>query len=482
MSSILGTEKFIIRSIEIHGNKYDYSKVNYKNVDDKVCIVCKEHGEFWQTPYTHMRGYGCIKCAYKNRHQLKSVSTFIEQAKKIHGDKYDYSKVNYLGNKVKVCIICKEHGEFWQTPSCHVLHRHGCKKCAILKNSSNRKCTTEEFINKSRLVHGNKYDYSTVNYTGSFDKISIICSVHGSFMQRPNDHLNGRGCPYCSDCGFSVQEKEMANFIKENSDYQVIENTYKVISPYQIDVYIPELKIAFEFNGLYWHNELNKPKDYHFNKTEMCERLGIQLIHIYEDDWINKKNIIKSRILNILGKSNIVYARKCKIKQTSYNETKFFLDKNHLKGMANSNINFGLFYENKMVAIMTFAKLKKLGEFELLRFCNVLNTNVVGGASKLLKHFISQFTPTKLISYADRSWTAENKVSIYKKIGFCKVGKTKPNYFYVMNGIKKSKFNFRKDVLIKEGFDKNKTEHEIMVGRGIYRIYDSGRLKFEYVF
>ena len=166
------TDDFIKRARKIHGNKYDYSKVEYKNSITKVCIICPEHGEFWQRPANHLCGQGCPHCAGVSR---KDTKQFIEDARKVHGDKYDYSKVEYEGNKQNVCIIChkkdkngKEHGEFFQQALTH-LRGFGCPKC-----SNNYRKNTEEFIEEAKKVHGNKYDYSKVKYKNNKTKICII--------------------------------------------------------------------------------------------------------------------------------------------------------------------------------------------------------------------------------------------------------------------------------------------------------------------
>jgi hypothetical protein len=255
----------------------------------------------------------------------------------------------------------------------------------------------------------------------------------------------------------------------------------------ELDIYIPDLKLAFEFNGLYWHNELYKDKNYHLNKTELCEKNGIQLIHIYEDDWIYKQDIVKSMILNKLGKtSNKIYARKCEIREITDNKlVREFLDENHIQGFIGSKVKIGLFHENELVSLMMFGKRRvamgkktsEEGEFELLRFCSKLNTNVVGGGNKLFKHFVKNYDPKMITTYTDRSWSNGN---LYNQLGFKYEGKTDPNYYYIIDGIRHHRFNFRKDILVKEGYDPSLTEHQIMLNRKIYRIYDSGSLILKY--
>ncbi len=189
----MNTEEFIKRAKKVHGDKYDYSKVKYTGTFNKVCIICPEHGEFWQTPNGHLSGSECIKCSYKKRGEKKNdgVNGFIEKARKIHGDKYDYSKVEYIDSRTKVCIICPEHSEFWMSPSKH-LQGQNCPKC-----SKNCKSNTIEFIEKARKVHGDKYDYSKVEYINNNTKVCIICPEHGEFWQTPHDHLSCQGCPKC---------------------------------------------------------------------------------------------------------------------------------------------------------------------------------------------------------------------------------------------------------------------------------------------
>ena len=184
----MNTQEFIKRAREIHGDKYDYSKVEYINNKTKVCIICPVHGEFWQIPYTHIKGFGCSRCGGTGKLSLKE---FIEKAREIHGDKYDYSKVEYKGMHTKVCIICPEHGEFWQKPCNHINLKQKCPQC------SSRCYDTDTFIRKAREIHGDKYDYSKVKYVDTKTDVCIICPEHGEFWQKPCNHINKCGCPKC---------------------------------------------------------------------------------------------------------------------------------------------------------------------------------------------------------------------------------------------------------------------------------------------
>lgn len=186
------TINFIEKAKKVHGDKYDYSKVEYKTNKDKVCIICPEHGEFWQTPHNHLQNHGCPKCAGKNI----TTEEFIERAKAVHNNKYDYSLVEYVNSVTDVKIICPTHGVFEQKAGVH-LQGHGCLKCGFESGREKNKFCTEEFIRKSKEIHGDKYDYSLVEYVNSATKVKIICPIHGVFEQRAEGHLGGYGCKQC---------------------------------------------------------------------------------------------------------------------------------------------------------------------------------------------------------------------------------------------------------------------------------------------
>lgn len=229
------TSEFIQKSISIHGNKFDYSKVQYIGSHTKVCIICPEHGEFYQSPTNHLSGNGCAKCAAqysRGKYRLTTVETFLAQAKEIHGDKYDYSKVEWKNTYTSITIICPIHGEFTQIPQNHIRLKCGCKKCGReITKSKVKKYDTDYFIKNAIELHGIKYDYSKSQCLNATDKVVIICPKHGSFKQNANQHLQGHGCPKCN---FDLMAKDRAmgkdDFIKkakaifgEKYDYSKVE-------------------------------------------------------------------------------------------------------------------------------------------------------------------------------------------------------------------------------------------------------------------
>lgn len=196
------TSKFVEKAIKVHGDKFDYHKVEYVGSHIKVCIVCPEHGEFLQTPTNHLTGYGCMKCTWKykrGKYRLTTLETFLKQAKEIHGDRYDYSEVEWTNTYTPITIICPVHGKFNQVPQNHVRLRCGCRKCGrqIAKEKVNKYNTTY-FLKHAKKAHGDRYDYSNTQCLNATDKVEIICPAHGMFTQNANQHLQGHGCPKCN--------------------------------------------------------------------------------------------------------------------------------------------------------------------------------------------------------------------------------------------------------------------------------------------
>lgn len=204
MSSILD------RAIKIHNNKYSYKEDNLENLNTRsyLQIICPKHGEFRQSVINHLRGCGCTSCGIDSR--KNRLEEFIEKAEKVHKNKYDYSKVNYINSETKVCIICPIHGEFYQLPGSHI-NGCGCSLC-----SKNKRITKDEFIRRANIVHNNYYDYSNIEYKNTTTKIKIICPIHGEFSQLPANHLNGNGCHTCKKLiGHNKLRKSNEEFINQ---------------------------------------------------------------------------------------------------------------------------------------------------------------------------------------------------------------------------------------------------------------------------
>ena len=290
MPKRLTTDEFIKKSKLIHGNKYDYSLVEYKIGTIKVNIICPIHGMFEQKPREHLTGCGCEKC--KGR-LVKDTKSFIEQSNIIHHNRYDYSLVNYVGTEIEVEIICNLHGVFKQTPH-HHLDGINCPDC-----SHNKKLTTDIFIEQSKKMHGDKYDYSLVNYKNSRTKtVQIICDKHGTFNQIPYEHKNGSGCPYCKE---SSGEREIRKYLVDNNiefETQKYLEGCKHINKLKFDFYLPYYNLCIEFDGEQHKRRFRFEKNNDGLsvrqkrdqiKNEYCKNNNIRLLRIEYNDNIYEK-------------------------------------------------------------------------------------------------------------------------------------------------------------------------------------------------
>lgn len=294
--NIKNNDYFIKKAKKIHGDKYDYSKVEYKNTKTKVCIICSEHGEFWQTPEHHYAKHGCPVCA--NRYNALTTEEFIKKAKAIHGDRYDYSKTNYIDYKTKVCIICPIHGEFYILPLQHIGKKaRGCPICGKIQKAISNTCTTEEFIKKAKKIHGDKYDYSRVNYIHSTNEVCIICPIHGEFYMSPNSHLQNHGCPICS-CNQKLTLTEFVERAKKvhgnkydysNSIYYRSDKLIKIICPIHGEF---EQKAINHLKGcgcpICKESKLEKEID------EFLIKNNISFERQKKFDWLNNENNLQS--------------------------------------------------------------------------------------------------------------------------------------------------------------------------------------------
>jgi len=431
-----------------------------------------------------------------NKHILKRI---IQETKYIPLDVNDFQWsnrfYNILHNKHEgqLCLICNIN------KTRYINLKRGYTTCC-----SNKECV-QTYGCKNRVIGHIENILPVINEQG-FDlidklefnglnvgKTQLFCNTCNSSIEC--DISDGKWKNIrCYNCygkvGISYEEKTVLNHVKQYES-NILEN-YKISnSNKELDIYIPNKSIAIEYNGGIWHsfgssfpNNINaeiKNKNNHFNKFKQCNDLNINLLQINSYEWNNlsKQNIWKSIINNKLGINNKIYARKCKIIELHNKQKNDFLNKNHLQGMDNSRIKLGLEYNGELVSVMTFSKprFNKNYEWELVRFCNLLNHNVIGGASKLLKHFIENYSPKTLISYADLRYSNGN---MYKKLGFYFKSYTPPSYVYIKSDKVLSRFSCQKNKLPKilENFDENKTESRNMLDNNYRKLYDAGTMLF----
>lgn len=389
---------------------------------------------------------------------------FRSNYKKNNGTYWHFQYFTLKDKLQKETFVCPECG--WETYD--VNNNTG----AITKHIESKHISVSEFIVKHPNLQFifNKFNNSPLVTKDLTEKyVSNLINIS-------SDNITYR----------SKAEIEICEFLEENDiKYSVCDK--KILNGVELDIFIPKYNLAIEYNGLYWHSEKQgKGKYYHIDKTNKCLEKDIRLIHIFSDEWLNKSDIIKSRLKHLLNlELEKIYARKCSVGYITKEEKTEFLNDNHLQGNDKSDIFIGLKYNGILVSVITFGSLrkslgatKKENQYELYRFAT---KNVVGGFSKLFSFFIKNHNPDSIITYADRNWTPSDNYSFYNKVGFNYEDITKPNYYYTNNYQKRlHRYNFTKDKLIKYGYDETKTETQIMLELGYDRIWDTGNLKYIY--
>lgn len=465
--------------------RFENFKVGYKKFCGNICAgifkknlsLIEKNEILKKRKKTNLEKYGVDNPAKSDIIKQKTLKTVLEK----------YGAVSPLLNKD---INEKRQKTFLKNYGHHPL-----KDNELIKiRSEKRKNTMNlQWINSIK----NKYpEFDFIDFNFDQRSVAFICQKCNKKSTLLNYVLYQRALRndiICIECNpldntkTSQGQREIIQYV-QSLEINFTTNEKEILNGKHIDILINELKVGIEFNGVYWHNEIYKHEKYHQDKFLASLSKDIKLVQIWQDDWQNeiKRNIIKSRLKNLLNiNDNIIYARKCVIRDITQNEANFFFENNHLQGSVNSKYRIGLFYNNQLVSAMLLSKprvamnsvTKNDDEFELLRFCNILNTSVVGSASKLFNFFIQNIKPKKVISYADLDWGRGN---FYEKLGFVFEKYTAPGYWYVINGVRQYRYNWRKDKLVKMGYDKNKTEQEIMTELGYYRVYGSGNAKWVY--
>lgn len=310
----LTNEEFVERATKVHQGKYTYEHTEYVSGHVPVKITCPIHGVFEQDPFSHLSGHGCGKCAdEQNAERIrKPFDWFVENARQLHGDKYAYDKSTYVDTQTKTRIICPEHGEFWQVPYAH-LSNQGCPKCGIIKYGSQARIGTEEFIRRSKEVHGSMYDYSNVKYETMRDKVGIICPTHGIFYQEPMHHLEGSGCPVCS---FSSLEREMLVFLEEHGIKYVKQagrNVFEWLGLQRLDFYLPDYNTAIECQGVQHFKSvscfggdkgLQVTQERDEMKRRKCQDNGVKLLYFSNEKYTDEMYTNKEQLLEDIRREN----------------------------------------------------------------------------------------------------------------------------------------------------------------------------------
>jgi endogenous inhibitor of DNA gyrase (YacG/DUF329 family) len=460
---------------KITSKEYYLKYISGKN----KCKICGKETKF-KNINIGFNKYCSNKCQLKDPDMIKVLSSDQRREKLKNTYKnYDFTERNNKSKKTKLL----KYG--------HKNYRNDDKiKETRLKKQYEKKILKN--VNIEPLFTFNEFrDIYLHNANGLRDvnnlriKFNFKCKICNAKF---NDYLSDghiAKCPICNPPlnGTSNSEKKLQDFIKslnlksENNKRFFENNKYK----YELDCFIPEKNIGIEFDGLYWHSELsgNKDRNYHLDKNIFFSKKGYNILHIFENEWLTKQEIVKSVIKSKLGiTENRIYARKCEIREVNNKEKNLFLNENHLQGEDRSKVKLGLYYDNELVSLLTLGKprFNKKYHWEIIRFSNKLNISVIGGFSKLLKRFRKENNGS-IITYADKRYSNGD---LYKNNGFTELHDSKPNYFYVKNNIIFSREKFQKHKLnnLLENFNSELTEWENMQLNNYDRIWDCGNKVF----
>lgn len=439
----------------------EYIVLEYKNAANIFCrCSC---GNTFITTKTHIDKNIIHSCGC--RHHM------INNNKKYELDAKGYLTIGkHIGYGIYECrcvcgTICyrsKQQLDSSNNPSC------GCKMHAL-------RGRTEDNLRMLERI----YNYIISNKGKTIKEISERLNLSYSTIQKAVHTLNIEDNVVFND-NTSSYEKEIREFI-DSFGVKAIYNSRKIIEPLELDIYIPDKKLAIEFNGNYWHSDVYVTKDYHRDKTLNCTKQGIRLIHIFEYEWVDeiKKEIIKNIITGLItDNKNTIFARNTVVKEIDTELYKDFCNKNHLQGYANASIKLGCFYNEELIGIMSFSndRFNSAYEYELIRLCWKSNTNVIGGSEKLFNYFLENYNPKSIITYCNISKFTGN---VYSRLGFKIIEITEPNYVWTKFQKTLTRYQTQKHKLVEQGLGIiNETEEEIMKKNKYMRVYDSGNLKF----
>lgn len=495
-------------------SRYDFTHAVYHGALERITgIVCREHGEFSQYPaQLRKNGSGCPSCGGEVRAAKRRATPeeVISQAVERHKGFYTYERAVYVNNRTKFIVTCPIHGDFSVAPNNHISGGKGCPECGALKRGHRLTSPKEvarriadakldahaaRFAQDARAVHGDLYDYSEVVYLGRKKPVTILCKKHGAFKQAPGHHISrAHGCPECSHHR-SKGEAAIAKFMSIFA--RIEERNRQAIAPKELDIYAPDVGVAVEYCGEYWHaassvDEERKDRTRHLEKHKACENAGIRLLTIYESEWNARPNVIKRLIRNTLGKGRgRLMARKCDLREVPAGEAQAFFEAYHPQGGNGYGMHYGLYHGEKLVACMRFAfgtndrGANQNRMWTLTRYAT--RVSVVGGASRLFNAFVEEHKPESVKSFSDNRYFTGG---MYEKLGFVLEEETEPDYqvYHPKTGLlPKTAWQRRKiparirDIGVEDSFDPERdqrSERDMTYILGAQRLFDCGKKRW----
>ena len=453
--------------------------INYNGSKNNSTIQDTNCGHTWEVrpDYVKNRGVG-IKCPTCNKTNRKKDTKLFFSTLQNLGYSQIVSTGEYINSKTTISLTycCGHTSEVIPSDILSKATRSICREC--YPQSYNNK-SHEVFINEVAVIAPNLIVLDQYTNDNTYLQVKSNDCGH-TWKINPHNFLQKHTfaeCPECSPKGqrSSTGEQELLTWLTKVYSGKIVQGNRTVLEGYEIDILLPEIKLAIEYNGEYWHSSAHKDQKYHITKTLDAVSKGYRLIHIFEHEWVQKQEIVKSRLSSILGYNYSLGSRKCTIKQISF--PRDFLVTNHIQGAGSvTKVNLGLYFYDELVAVMTFGnpRFTDKYEYELVRYCSLLGVNVIGGASRLLKYFIKSYSPKSIISYSDKRWSTGN---LYKELNFVYSHTSAPSYFYFRNFDIISRYKAQKHklkALFPNIYKDELTESEIMRQAKYIKIYDCG--------
>ena len=479
----------------------DFTAAEYFGAREPLTAVCPEHGPVTKPAY-YWNTYGCPDCGrarslaapkrtdqlrpYNDARMYESERNFWEFAK-ANAERFDFSKARFVKQDAPVEVRCRKHDVvFYPTVRNLMLSGQGCARCGAEAISVARSRTQEDVLAEFVEVHGDKYDYSGVEYSGRHEKVRIRCRKHDhEFMQTPGNHIQGGGgCPVCA-ASLSKNEAAIADWL-ESLGVVVERRNRSVLAPKEIDIWLPGHKIGIEYHGLYWHTE-DRVGNAHREKWELAQKAGIRLIQVFEDEWANKEQIIKARLQALIGRASKVAARKCSVVTLSHAQAAVFLNTYHIQGIGPAaSVYLGLESGGELAAVATFGKgrsgaMVARGGWEVLRYAS--RGTVVGGFGKLFSEFLRREAPSEVVSYCDLRY---GDGRLYAALGFTLDAVTEPDYWWLpskntterVSRYQTQKHKIAKHPVLKEFYSPDLSERAICEAAGWKQVLGVGNQRW----
>lgn len=483
LNARLEQSDFLARCKAVHGDTYDLSRVAYVGMTKKIEVICQKHGSFFPQAGNFVgAGSGCPACGRESTGLVsrKPLAYYVAKGQEVHAGRFEYAGLQYVDGAAYLQVVCPAHGEFLQLAQDHI-KGIGCEKCA------RPVFNLDTFTASATEAHGGKFNYEKADYTGTTDKVCIICPEHGEYWQTPNMHVNmQQGCPRCGHVGPSVAQLEIAAFLQQHTSVLIGHR----VSRKELDVFMPDLNLAVEYHGLIWHStKFQKDATRDFKKHRFFAEMGIRVIHIYQDEWASKKEQVQRLLLAALGvQGDRAFARNLRLGPMPEAQASAFYDSNHIQGSVGAPCtSLALFEGDTPVAVMSFSRITSIrgttsgtGGYELRRYATA--KAVVGGASRLLAEFL-RTTPgvTRVVSFSDNRMFGGG---MYEKMGFRREFVSAPSYWYVttnsrMGRMPKARFK-RRNLLSMPGFvfDPTLSERANCEANGFYQVHDCGKTRW----